>query len=160
MTVAIGADHRGFALKELLKIFLKQLGYRVLDQGTNSTESTDYPDYAFTVGQTVAAHRANRGILICATGIGMTIAANKIPGIRAALCLNQRMARLSRAHNDANVLCLGADLLNPAAAKRIVRVFLNTRFTRGRHYRRVKKIRHQEKAVSAVTPQSSESARW
>jgi ribose 5-phosphate isomerase B len=146
MTVAIGADHRGFTLKELLKPFLKQLGCRVLDQGTSSTASTDYPDYAFAVGKAVAAHRANRGILICATGIGMTIAANKIPGIRAALCLNQRMARLSRAHNDANVLCLGADLLTPDAAKRIVRVFLNTEFTRGRHYRRVKKIRQQEKS--------------
>jgi|UniRef100_A0A7V3PSY6 ribose 5-phosphate isomerase B len=145
MIVAIGADHRGFRLKEKLKEFLRQQGYRIVDKGTFTPERTDYPDYAFAVGEAVASHRAQRGILICATGIGMSIAANKIAGVRAALCFNQKTARLSREHNDANVLCLGADLLTSATARRIVHIFLKTRFTRGRHRRRIQKILSREK---------------
>lgn len=148
MKVALGADHRGFALKEKLKTFLSQRGYQILDKGTSTTDRTDYPDYAFKVGEAVTTKRAVRGILICATGIGMSIAANKIPGVRAALCLNERMARLSREHNNANILCLGADLLNPTRAKRITRVFLTARFTKGRHTQRVQKILRQEKRLT------------
>lgn len=147
MKVALGADHRGFSLKESLKPLLSRLGHRVIDCGTINTDRTDYPDYAFAVGEMVGSGKANRGILICATGIGMSIAANKIPGVRAALCLNEKMARLSREHNNANILCLGADLLAPETAKRLVRVFLKTEFTQGRHTRRLRKISLREKRI-------------
>jgi ribose 5-phosphate isomerase B len=140
MTVAIGADHRGFALKEKLARYLKRRGLKVDDKGTFTPERVDYPDFARAVAEAVARGQARRGILICATGIGMSIAANKVRGVRAALCLNQKMARLARAHNNANVLCLGADLIKPASAQKIVRVFLKTGFSNGRHSRRVRKI--------------------
>ncbi len=145
MKIAIGADHRGFPLKEKLKDYLIRIGHTVIDEGTFSDERVDYPDFAFKVAQLVNKQQAERGVLICATGIGMSIAANKVFGVRAALCLNSKMARLSREHNNANCLCLGADLLLPEQAKRIVRIFLQTRFTAGRHSRRVKKISSFEK---------------
>ncbi len=140
MKVAIGADHRGFFLKEKVKSYLIRLGHSVLDEGTFSGERVDYPDYAFKVARRVASGQAQRGILICATGIGMSIAANKVDGVRAALCLNPKMARLSREHNNANVLCLGADFLLFPQAQRIIRVWLSTRFAGGRHTRRLKMI--------------------
>ncbi len=146
MKIALGCDHRGWALKEQLKGYLRKSGYQVLDKGTNSAEMVDYPDFAFAVAQAVSKGRAARGILICATGIGMSIAANKLPGVRAALCLNQKMARLSREHNNANILCLGADLVNYPVAKEITRTFLKTGFTGGRHRQRLKKIAEQEKS--------------
>ncbi|MEN9979945.1 MAG: ribose 5-phosphate isomerase B [candidate division WOR-3 bacterium] len=147
MKVALGADHRGCRLKEALKPLLARLGHRIIDCGTFTTDRTDYPDYAFAVGELVGTGKADRGILICATGIGMSIAANKLPGVRAALCLNEKMARLSREHNNANILCLGADLLTPETAKRLVRVFLKTEFNRGRHARRIRKISLREKKI-------------
>jgi len=145
MTIALGADHRGFALKEKLALYLKRLGFKVDDRGTFTPERVDYPDFALAVAEAVARGQAQRGILICATGIGMSIAANKVRSVRAALCLNTRMARLAREHNNANVLCLGADFLTAAQAKGVVRVFLGTDFAGGRHSRRVRKIEDGKK---------------
>ncbi|MGQ9707768.1 MAG: ribose 5-phosphate isomerase B, partial [bacterium] len=103
MTIALGADHRGFTLKQELLHYLNRLGYKVKDQGTFSAESADYPDFAFAVARAVKSGRVQRGVLVCATGIGMSIAANKVRGVRAALCWNEKMARLARKHNNANV---------------------------------------------------------
>jgi ribose 5-phosphate isomerase B len=138
--VAVGADHRGFALKEELKAWLSARAHEVLDCGPASTDRVDYPDYAFKVAGAVQARKAGRGILICSTGIGMSIAANRLPKVRAALCCSVRQARLSREHNDANVLCLGADFVSAAEARRIVGVWLKTGFAGGRHARRVRKL--------------------
>lgn len=138
MKIALGADHRGFRLKESLRGRLEDEGHRVLDLGTDSVESCDYPVYACRVASAVARRRARFGILLCGTGIGMSIAANKVRGVRAALCLDERMAAASREHNNANVLCLSADRLTPARARRIVAAFLATRFAGGRHARRVR----------------------
>jgi ribose 5-phosphate isomerase B len=138
--VALGADHRGFGLKEDLKRWLAARGYKVFDLGPASAERVDYPDYAFKVADAVNRHEADRGILICSTGIGMSIAANRVLGVRAALADRVRLARLSREHNDANVLCLGADILSATEARRIVGVWLKTEFAGGRHARRVRKL--------------------
>ena len=140
MRIALGADHRGFALKEELKRWLAARGHEVIDLGPASADRIDYPDYAFKVADAVARHQADRGILICSTGIGMCIAANKVLGIRAALADSVRLARLSREHNDANVLCLGADFVSAAEARRIVGVWLRAEFAGGRHARRVRKL--------------------
>ncbi|UCG42108.1 MAG: ribose 5-phosphate isomerase B [candidate division WOR-3 bacterium] len=140
MRIAIGADHRGLRLKKALKEHLESLGHTVLDLGTDRPETVDYPDYAHAVARTVASRRVRRGVLVCGTGIGMSMAANRTPGVRAALCCSDRMARMSRRHNNANVLCLGADLLGLAEAKRILVVWLGTRFEGGRHARRTKKL--------------------
>ncbi len=140
MHIAIGSDHGGYALKETIKLFLDEEGISYTDHGTNSTASVDYPDFAVPVSEDVAQHKADLGVLICRTGIGMSIAANKIPGIRAALCNTPEHARLSRLHNNANVLTLAGDTPTDTA-REIVRVFLNTRFTNeDRHRRRVEKI--------------------
>jgi RpiB/LacA/LacB family sugar-phosphate isomerase len=138
--IALGADHAGYALKETVKTHLQKLGLPVCDFGTQSTESTDYPDYAKAVAQSVANGQSTCGILVCCTGIGMSIAANKVPGVRAALVFNEDMARLARQHNDANVLCLGASTVPPERIGRILEVFLNTKFEGGRHERRVGKL--------------------
>jgi len=138
--IAVGADHRGFTLKEELKAWLAARGHEVLDFGTDSAERVDYPDYAFKVARAVVRRQVDRGILICSTGIGMSIAANKARGVRAALADSVRLARLSREHNDANVLCLGADFVSAAEARRIVGVWLKTEFAGGRHARRVRKL--------------------
>ena len=140
MKVALGADHRGFALKENLKRWLTARGHEVIDFGPASADRVDYPDYAFRVARAVARSQAERGILICSTGIGMSIAANRARGVRAALADSVRQARLSREHNDANVLCLGADFVSVALARRIVGVWLRTEFAGGRHSRRLGKI--------------------
>lgn len=140
MRIALGADHRGFALKENLRRWLNERGEEVADFGTSNAESVDYPDYAFKVAGAVSRHRVDRGILVCSTGIGMSIAANKVHGVRAALVDSIKLARLSREHNDANVLCLGADSVSSAAARRIVGVWLRTEFAGGRHARRLAKI--------------------
>src|SRR5262245_4432528 len=139
-TVALGADHGGFELKELLKQHLYKHGITVTDFGTNSKESTDYPDYAQAVARSVAEHRQELGLLICTTGIGMSIAANKVPGARAALVWDEQSAEMSRRHNDANVLCLAGKGTDPEQARRIVDSFLNARFEGGRHERRVHKF--------------------
>ncbi|MCD6541690.1 ribose 5-phosphate isomerase B [Candidatus Bipolaricaulota bacterium] len=137
MRIAIGADHAGFQLKEaLIKGVLAP--YEVLDLGTHSPhEPVDYPEYAFAVAEAVAGERAEYGILVCGTGIGMAMAAARIPGIRAATCTNVFMARMARAHNNANVLCLGGRVLGIGLAEEIVRVFLTTPFEGGRHARRL-----------------------
>jgi ribose 5-phosphate isomerase B len=142
--VALGADHAGFELKEALKKHLEQRGVSVADFGTNSRDSTDYPDYAQIVGHSVASHKAQFGVLICTTGVGMSIAANKIPGIRAALAHDDVTARRSREHNHCNILCLGTDLLSGDQIRAIVEIFLNTPYESGRHDRRVDKIRQIE----------------
>ena len=140
MRIALGSDHRGFGLKEYLKPWLARLGHAVADFGSGDAGRTDYPDFGFKVARAVARRRADRGILICGTGIGMSMAANRVKGVRAALCCTPRLARMSRRHNDANVLCLGGDVLTRAQALRIVRVWLATGFEAGRHARRVKKL--------------------
>ena len=138
--VAIGSDHGGYELKEYLKHFLASLGYTVQDLGTNSTEAVDYPDFARAVAESVASGRAWRGIVVDSAGIGSAIAANKVAGIRAAPCYDRAAARNSREHNDANVLTLGARLLQPEQAREITAVWLETRFAGGRHQKRVDKI--------------------
>ena len=139
--VAIGADHGGFELKQQLKEHLRDWGYQVLDLGTNSAEAVDYPDFAEAVGNAVARGEAWLGIVLDRAGIGSSIAANKVPGVRAALCYDRATARNSREHNDANVLTLGAKLIAPEAAREIVALWLSTPFAGGRHQRRVDKIR-------------------
>jgi len=144
-TVALGADHGGFALKESLKRFLEEGGYRVIDCGTNSTESVDYPDFARAVAEQVASGSAWRGIMIDGAGIGSCMAANKVPGIRAAMCYDYATAHNSREHNNANMLTLGAGLIGPSLAKQIVSTFLETEFGGGRHALRVDKIMEIER---------------
>ena len=139
-SIALGADHGGFELKEELKQSLLSRGYRVKDFGTNSKESTDYPEYAQTVARSVADHHLDLGILVCTTGVGMSIAANKVPGVRAALVWDENVARLARQHNNANVLCLAGRGTEPGEAHRIVDAFLSSSFEGGRHERRVHKI--------------------
>lgn len=139
-TVAIGADHGGFDLKQSLAAYLKELGYAPLDCGTFSKDAVDYPDFALAVAELVAGGRAWRGIVVDGAGIGSCMAANKVPGIRAALCYDQATAVNSREHNDANVLTLGAGLIGPALAKQIVKTWLDTAFGGGRHAKRVDKI--------------------
>ena len=140
MKLAIASDHGGFMLKASLAAALQKEGHAVEDLGTRSTESVDYPDFAFPVAQAVAQGQADRGILICGTGIGMCIAANKVPGVRAAPCHDSITAEMSRRHNDANVLCLSADLLGEELMERMARIWLETEFESGRHARRVEKI--------------------
>lgn len=142
--VAIGADHGGFELKEQLKAYLRDWGYQVLDLGTDSTQAVDYPDFAEAVGKAVASSDAWLGVVLDSAGIGSSIAANKVPGVRAALCYDRATARNSREHNDANVLTLGAKLIAPEAAREIVALWLSTPFAGGRHQRRVDKIRRIE----------------
>ncbi len=138
--VSLGADHGGFELKELIKGWLNESGYTVIDCGTHNRESVDYPDYAFAVAQHVASGRAFRGVIVDGAGIGSCMAANKVPGIRAAMCYDQATALNSREHNNANVLTLGAGLIGPNLAKQIVFTWFKTSFRGGRHARRVDKI--------------------
>jgi len=147
-TVAIGADHGGFELKEQLKGYLRDWGYKVLDLGTSSAEAVDYPDFAEAVGKAVAGGEAWLGIVLDSAGIGSAIAANKVPGVRAALCYDRATARNSREHNDANVLTLGAKLISPENAREIVALWLATPFAGGRHQRRVDKIRSIEERAA------------
>jgi ribose 5-phosphate isomerase B len=140
MKIVLGSDHRGYNAKERLKNFLVEEGHEVVDCGTNSTASADYPDFAVPACLMVARKDADRGILLCGSGIGMTMTANKVAGIRAALCHDELTAEMSRRHNDANVLCLAADLLGEELVRRMVAVWLATPFEAGRHARRVQKI--------------------
>jgi ribose 5-phosphate isomerase B len=146
--VAIGADHGGFELKQQLIGHLRDWGYQVLDFGTGSAEAVDYPDFAEAVGNAVAHGEAWLGIVLDSAGIGSSIAANKVPGVRAALCYDRATARNSREHNDANVLTLGAKLIAPEAAREIVALWLSTPFAGGRHQRRVDKIRSIEERAA------------
>jgi ribose 5-phosphate isomerase B len=145
MRIAVGADHAGFELKEKIRELLVGRGFEVHDQGTNSADSVDYPDYARKVAEEVAAHRADLGILVCGSGIGMAMAANKVPGVRAAHVTSEYEAQVSREHNDANVLALGARSLDPSTALQLVEKWLATPFAGGRHQRRVEKIAQIEK---------------
>ena len=145
MKIAIGADHAGFEEKEKLKKTLDAIGADYTDMGTNSTESVDYPDFARKVGEAVADGEYDRGILVCGSGTGMAIAANKVPGIRAAVAWNEEIARLSRQHNNANVLSLAARYIPDEEQERIVKTWLATDFEGGRHERRVEKIEQIEK---------------
>ena len=138
--VLLAADHAGYELKQDLTRHLADLGYEAVDLGTDSQDSVDYPDYAHRLAEAIERGEAAQGILCCGAGIGMSIAANRHPGVRAANCLDERMAALAREHNDANVLCLGSRLLDPDQAKKILWTFLETPFGGGRHGRRVEKI--------------------
>ncbi|MCS7045553.1 MAG: ribose 5-phosphate isomerase B [Gemmataceae bacterium] len=148
MNIAIGSDHRGVDAKRRLVASLQAQGHSVIDVGAFSHESVDYPDVALEVAQRVSSHAVERGILICGTGIGMCIAANKLRGIRAAPCHDSITAEMSRRHNDANILCLSADLLGEELMERMVRIFLETPFEGGRHLRRVEKIAKLEAGIA------------
>jgi len=145
MKIAIGSDHRGYLAKEKIIGLLRELGYDVVDYGTDSPKSFDYPDVAAPVARAVAEGKVERAILLCGTGLGVSISANKVCGVRAALCHDELTAQMSRQHNDANVLCLPADLIGEALMRRIVEVWLETTFEGGRHARRVMKIMEIEK---------------
>ncbi len=140
VVIAVGADHAGFPLKEDLKTWLAGRGYRVVDFGTNSGEPVDYPDFAHRVAKAVTSGEAERGVLVCGTGIGMAMAANKVRGARAAACSDPYTARMSREHNDSNVLALGARIIRRDAALEIVDVWLAAEFAGGRHLRRIEKL--------------------
>jgi ribose 5-phosphate isomerase B len=145
MKISLGADHKGFELKEKIKKYLLDLGHQVTDFGTNSTQSVDYPDFGFKVAESVAKGESDFGITICWTGNGMNIVANKVKGIRSALCLNEEMASLARSHNNANVLALASKFISEEVAKRILDVWLSTEFEGGRHEQRLDKIKAFEK---------------
>ena len=144
MKVALSSDHRGFAAKEDIKAYLTGAGHEVVDHGCDSPASCDYPDTALAGAKTVAAGQSDRGIFFCGTGIGMSITANKVRGIRAALCHDELTAELSRRHNDANVLCLPSDLVGQELLRRVVDVWLRTEYEGGRHGRRLGKITEYE----------------
>jgi ribose 5-phosphate isomerase B len=148
MRIAIGSDHRGYDVKRRILSLLQRLSHEVIDMGTQGSESVDYPDFAFQVAQAVSRGQVDRGILICGTGIGMCIAANKVKGVRAAPCHDSITAEMSRRHNDSNVLCLSADLLGDELIDRMVRIWLETEFEAGRHARRVEKITRFEQERS------------
>ena len=162
--VALGADHAGYELKEALRQHLEKRGLKVMDIGSSSTVSSDYPDYAQAVAKAVAGQKSDLGLLVCATGIGMSIAANKVPGVRAALVFDEKMAALARQHNNANVLCLGGKFIGPEQAKNIVDAFLDTHFEGGRHARRVGKMERIEAAgalrLELVDPEIADVVRF
>ena len=145
MRIAIGADHAGFPLKETMAAFVRETGHEVLDLGTHSTTPVDYPDFAEAVGQALLDGRAERGIVICGSGVGASVAANKLPGVRAGLCHDTYSAHQGVEHDDMNVLVLGARVVGPALAQDLVRAFLGARFTgEERHRRRLQKVRALE----------------
>ncbi len=144
MRIAIGSDHRGYHLKAKIVTLLKQQDHEVEDVGALGDESVDYPDFAAIVAKKVSDHEIDRGILICGTGIGMAIAANKFHGVRAAPCTDEVTAEISRRHNDLNILCLSADLLSARVVERMVEVWVGTEFEGGRHARRIDKIKSIE----------------
>ena len=140
MKIAIGSDHRGFEAKQQIKAIITQLGHESIDMGTNDSNPVDYPDPAYLAATAVSRKEGDRAILACATGIGMSIAANKVKGVRAAVCHDELNARISRDHNDANVLCISGDQTGEVLLRKIVEVWLETEFSGGRHQRRVSKI--------------------
>jgi ribose 5-phosphate isomerase B len=145
--IVIASDHAGFVLKEKLKTYLGKLGFRVKDLGTHSKERCDYPEFAYALAGAISSRRYKRGILICKSGIGNSIVANRLPRVRAALCYNVRAAKLSREHNDSNVLALGSAFVNEKLAEDILRVWLKTEFLGGRHLRRLNQIIEIEKMI-------------
>jgi ribose 5-phosphate isomerase B len=152
MKIAVGSDHRGFDAKRRIVVLLRHLNHDVQDMGPDSNTSVDYPDYAFLVAQAVGVKQVDRGILVDGTGIGMCIAANKVRGVRAAPCHDSITAEMSRRHNNANVLCLSADLLGDELMGRMVRIWLETDFEGGRHGRRVDKITRFEENPPVAAP--------
>lgn len=140
MKVVVGSDHRGLEIKQIVRDIIKQLGHECIDVGTNDNNPVDYPDIAYEAATAVSEKKADRAILACATGLGMSIAANKVKGIRAALCHDELCARISRDHNDANVLCIAGDQIGEVMIRKMVETWLETEFSGGRHKRRVKKI--------------------
>ena len=148
MKIALGSDHGGYRLKEIIKEYLKELSVEYIDFGCESEKSVDYPDIGFKVALKVKNGECERGILTCGTGIGMSIVANKVGGIRAALCYNEFAARCSREHNDANILVLGGRVIGSGLAKEIVKVWLNTKFSQEeRHINRLNKIKQEENEI-------------
>ena len=146
-TILVASDHAGFTLKEKLKPYLRKLGFKVKDLGASSDERTDYPKFAYRLAKQVSSARFKKGILICKSGIGNSIVANRLPGVRAALCYNLRAVRLSREHNDSNVLVLGSAFVNLKLAKRMIKVWLDTKFLGGRHRRRLNQIIKIEREI-------------
>jgi ribose 5-phosphate isomerase B len=140
MKIAIGNDHRGFEAKQFIKTIITQLGHEVIDVGSSDNNPVDYPDLAYLAATAISKKEADRAILVCGTGIGMSIAANKIKGVRAALCNDELSARISRHHNDANVLCISGDMTGEVLLRKMVEVWLETEFSGGRHQRRIEKI--------------------
>jgi ribose 5-phosphate isomerase B len=155
MKIAVGSDHRGYQAKEIVKSIVTQMNHEFIDMGTDSDSPVDYPDVAYLAAGAVSNKQADRAILICATGIGMCIAANKIPGIRAALCHDEFTAGVSRDHNDSNVLCISADQSGEAILRKMVETWLTTEFSGGRHERRVSKITAIEEGADPRTNVSS-----
>jgi ribose 5-phosphate isomerase B len=149
MRIAIGTDHRGFPIRSKVIELVKHLGHEVVDVGTFSPDAVDYPDIAAAVAHKVSHQEVDRGILVCGTGLGMCIAANKVPGVRAAPCHDDITAEMSRRHNDANVLCLSGDLLGERLIDRMIEIWLTTPFEGGRHARRVDKITELERQTEA-----------
>jgi ribose 5-phosphate isomerase B len=154
MKIVVGSDHRGFEAKQLIKAIIAQMKHECVDVGTANSHPVDYPDQAYAAAKAVADKKADRAILVCATGLGMSIAANKIKGIRAALCHDELTARISRDHNDANVLCISGDQIGEVLLRKIVEVWLETEFSGGRHQRRVNKISAIEENRDPTTIQN------
>ncbi len=150
--IAVGADHRGFLVKKDIVDYLKKDGYRAIDVGTHSAEACDHPIYAFKVGEMVARQEVDRGILVCGSGLGMSISANKVPGVRAAMCINPDHAALSRSHNNANVLCLAADCFPEEEEIEIVKAWLKTGFLGGKYQRRINLIMHYRQGWTEILP--------
>lgn len=148
MKIALGSDHGGYELKETVRAHIEKSGFDVMDLGTHSTSSVDYPKYGFAVGQVIIKGEADLGIVICGTGLGISMAANKVPGIRAAVCTDTYSARMAREHNNANVLALGGRVTGPGLALDIVDIFLHTAFSGGRHSQRVDLITAIERGES------------
>ena len=151
MRIAIAGDHRGYAAKEKMGLLLNEQGHDVVDMGTNSARSCDYTDIAYGASVAVADGRVETAVLLCGSGIGMSISANKVDGVRAALCSDELTAQMARRHNDANVLCLAADLLGEELMRRIIEVWLESEFEAGRHSRRVEKIAMIEQGCDPST---------
>ena len=149
--IVIASDHGGFALKESLKPFLEKKGFTVNDLGTFSKERCDYPEFAYSLASKIGQGKFKRGILICKSGIGNSIVANRVPGVRAALCSNIKIARLSREHNDSNVLLFGSLFVSPRLAKKITAVWLTAEFQGGRHKRRLNQIKEIERKIRGGT---------
>ena len=148
MKIAIASDHGGLSLKNKIKDYLQSSGYEICDFGTDSTESCDYPDFALPAAEAVASEKCDKGIIVCTTGIGVSMVANKVPGVRCALCHDLYGAELTRRHNDANVLAMGENVVGDKLALEIVDLFLKTGFEGGRHQRRVDKITAVERKYS------------
>ena len=156
--ILIASDHAGFALKEKLKLFLEKKNFKVKDLGTYSNERCDYPVTAYSLAKEIAQGKYKQGILICKTGIGNSIVANRLARVRAALCYNVKAARLSREHNDSNILVLGSTFVNPGLAKRILNIWLNTQFQGGRYQRRLNQLKKIERELSEDIPSMADQS--